>query len=250
MRTDNPRHLKTSTPLIRFILDFDGTIAPTDTVDALLERFASPEWLSIEQEWTAGRINSQQCMAAQIALVSASEKELRDFFDSVATDPHFARFIRYVKPFADIAIVSDGLDVPIHRALARRGISLPVFANELRFREGGLDLSFPHAAPECTVQSGVCKCSVAGLLNGSRVPFTVLIGDGRSDFCIARRAGYVFAKKRLREFCEANQIPFTPFESFSDVLSVIEAARDEAQTTMPEASCPFATRYSAQAALL
>ena len=31
-----------------FIVDFDGTIAPTDTVDALLEKFAAPEWRRIE----------------------------------------------------------------------------------------------------------------------------------------------------------------------------------------------------------
>ena len=36
-----------------FIIDFDGTVAPADTVDDLLERFADPEWKRIEDK--AGR---------------------------------------------------------------------------------------------------------------------------------------------------------------------------------------------------
>src|ERR1700736_298868 len=96
-----------------FIIDFDGTVAPTDTVDALLERFANPEWRRIEAEWVAGRINSRQCMAAQLALVDGDRATLQDFLHSVAIDPSFSAFVRYAFPFADLAIVSDGLDYPI-----------------------------------------------------------------------------------------------------------------------------------------
>ena len=38
-----------------FIIDFDGTVAPTDTVDALLEQFADPEWRNIEEQWVSGQ---------------------------------------------------------------------------------------------------------------------------------------------------------------------------------------------------
>jgi len=47
-----------------FLVDFDGTVAPTDTVDALLERFADPEWRRLEERWVRGEISSRQCMAA------------------------------------------------------------------------------------------------------------------------------------------------------------------------------------------
>ena len=73
-----------------FIIDFDGTVAPTDTVDALLEKFAGPDWLRIEQDWVEGKINSRQCMAAQLALISAGELTLRSFLERVMIDPAFA----------------------------------------------------------------------------------------------------------------------------------------------------------------
>src|SRR5882762_10361470 len=99
-----------------FIIDFDGTVAPTDTVDALLERFADPEWRRIEERWVAGEINSQECMAAQLSLVRGGRAALKEFLESVVVDPFFPAFVRQVSPYADLVIVSDGLDHPIRHA--------------------------------------------------------------------------------------------------------------------------------------
>ena len=41
--------------------DFDGTLTLNDTVDAILEAFAEPEWTEVEAEWAAGRIGSRDC---------------------------------------------------------------------------------------------------------------------------------------------------------------------------------------------
>src|SRR5436190_283119 len=128
-----------------FIIDFDGTVAPADTVDALLDRFADPEWLRIEERWVAGEINSQECMAAQLSLVSGDRAALEEFLQSVVIDPFFPEFVRQVSPYADLAIVSDGLDHPIRHALRKIGLSVPIFANHLLFRGNGLALSFPYA---------------------------------------------------------------------------------------------------------
>src|SRR5437762_634641 len=117
-----------------FIIDFDGTVAPADTVDALLERFADPAWRRIEEQWVRGEIDSRRCMAEQIALVQADEEMLTDFFQSIEIDPHFAAFVDHVKDFADLVIASDGLDYPIAHALRRLGLSIPSFANRLAFR--------------------------------------------------------------------------------------------------------------------
>src|SRR5690242_13287123 len=172
-----------------FIIDFDGTIAPRDTTDALLERFAKPEWQQIEERWVRGEIGSHDCMAAQIALVEGEDDVLEDFLRSVEIDPSFAAFVEYAKEFAQLAIVSDGLDYPIVHAVRELGVA--VYANHLSFRRRGLALSFPHGDPACTAGSGVCKCAIARSIG---VGPMILIGDGRSDFCIARAADYVFAK--------------------------------------------------------
>lgn len=222
-----------------FIIDFDGTVAPADTVDALLEKFAHPDWLRIEQEWVDGRINSQQCMAAQLALISADELTLRTFLESVLIDPAFPAFVRHVSPFADLAIVSDGLDYPIERALRKTGISIPVYANRTEFREHGVGISFPFSRPSCTVNSGVCKCSVAQTVDAGRGLTSVLIGDGRSDQCIAHQADFVFAKGSLITYCRDNGIPCTPFQSFADVLAAIREWPVVPRPRAKEAQCPL-----------
>jgi 2-hydroxy-3-keto-5-methylthiopentenyl-1-phosphate phosphatase len=226
-----------------FIIDFDGTVAPEDTVDVLLEQFADPEWLRIEEEWVAGRINSRECMAAQLALVAADRPVLERFLRSVAIDPAFPAFVRYATSFADLAIVSDGLDYPIRHAL--KGLCnppLPIFANRLGFRPGGLELSFPYADAACSVKSGLCKCAVTRAVDAGRGLTTVLIGDGRSDQCIAREADYVLAKGSLIRFCETEQIPYTPFESFSDVLTIVRGwdLRQRGEQFIEERACPLA----------
>lgn len=222
-----------------FIIDFDGTVAPTDTVDALLETFAGPDWLRIEKEWVDGTINSRQCMAAQLALISADELTLRTFLESVMIDPAFPAFVRHVSPFADLAIVSDGLDYPIVRALRKADVTIPVFANRTEFRERGIGISFPFSRPSCMVNSGVCKCSVAQTVDEGRGLTSVLIGDGRSDQCVAHQADFVFAKGSLITYCRDNGIPYTPFQSFADVLAAIKGWTVLPQSRTKETQCPL-----------
>ena len=206
-----------------FIVDFDGTIAPHDTVDGLLERFADPAWKDIEEAWIAGRLNSRDCMRSQLVLVGADHTALEEYFQSVEIDPSFPDFVRYASALGEVAVVSDGIDYPIFRAMERYGIaSTPVFSNRLEFTAHGLELSFPYSSAGCTPQSGVCKCAVARTLDAGRGLHTVLIGDGRSDLCVARSVDHVFAKDSLQRYCQAEGIAHTPFESFSDVLSVIQ----------------------------
>lgn len=227
-----------------FIVDFDGTVAPIDTVDALLERFADPKWKQIEERWITGQLNSQECMKAQLALVSADRAILEDYLQSVAIDPFFADFVQYASTFSDVAVVSDGLDYPIRHALQNLNIPpIPIYANRLEFHTRGLDISFPHMDAACAHQSGVCKCAVARALDAGRELSTVLIGDGRSDRCIARSADYVFAKGGLRRFCEDEGITHTPFDSFHDVLTVVRKW-DTAQFNqlIRERTCPLEAR--------
>jgi len=231
----------TSSNRILFIIDFDGTIAPIDTVDALLERFADPEWREIEERWVRGEINSEQCMAAQIALVRGERPELEEFLHSVQIDPSFAGFVRYVTPFAELAVVSDGLDDPIHHALRQLDVPIRICANRLDFRPGGLRISFPHGDSACAVLSGVCKCAIARSIDAGRGLTTVLIGDGRSDLCLARRADFVFAKGSLRRFCEDEHILHVPFEVLGDVLTIVRGWNATDYDRSPgEAACHLA----------
>lgn len=208
-----------------FVIDFDGTLATEDTVDRLLEEHADPTWEAIEADWLAGRIDAQECMQRQVRLLRLDTAAMNAFAANVTLDPHFAAFRVHVEAFAALAVVSDGIDFTVSTTLQRDGHDdLPVFANQLHFLDDDrLDLSFPHRETACAGGNGVCKCAVARNLAGEHGGPVVLIGDGKSDACLAKDADIVFAKGSLIRHCEEQGIDHIPFEHFGDVLRTVQA---------------------------
>lgn len=205
-----------------FVIDFDGTLSMEDSFDALLGRFAGPEWRVVEQEWLEGAITAVECMRRQIRMVRADHVKLEGFFRSIRLDPDFNAFWRHVRRFAEVAIVSDGLDHGIELAMKNGALPrLPVFANRLHFVPEGLELSFPHLDPGCVGGNGVCKCAVSRRLAASAGAPIVLVGDGKSDDCLAGSADIVFARSRLAAYCERSGISYHPFETFAEVLAIV-----------------------------
>jgi len=205
-----------------FAIDFDGTLARKDTVDALLEKFAPAEWEDIEQEWLAGRITAVECMQQQIRMVKADHIAIENFFRAIELDDAFLPFYRHVSAFAQVAIISDGLDHAIHVATKHAGLpEIPAYANRLHFVPEGIDISFPHIKLQCNAGNGVCKCAVARDLSGAQGGPVVLVGDGKSDACLARIADVVFAKSALLRYCQEQCIAHIPFDTFDDVLATV-----------------------------
>lgn len=206
-----------------FVIDFDGTLALEDTVDTLLDKFAPVAWQAVEREWLSGRITAVECMRQQIRMIRADPIALEHFFHAIKLDEAFLPFHQYVSTFSTLAIVSDGLDHAITIAMRDAGLpKLPVFANHLIFEPRGIDIAFPHLNPQCTAGNGVCKCAVARTLSGSTGGLVVLVGDGKSDACLAGNADVVFAKGRLLEHCREQGIAHVPFSTFADVLAVVK----------------------------
>jgi len=202
-------------------VDFDGTIATVDTTDAVLEAFADPCWQAVEAEWKAGRIGSRECLVRQISLLRATPQELDDLISTFRIDPHFEGFVEYCQTRdIGIRIVSDGLDRSIATVLRRAGIDVPYFANRLEYIGGGhWRLSFPNARSDCRALAGNCKCAALG-----RHPraLKVVIGDGRSDFCMAEEADLVIAKSALLRLCVDQGLPHHSFVTFADAAKHLD----------------------------
>ena len=125
--------------------------------------------------------------AVHLLLVRATPAEMDAFIGTVRIDRGFRGFVRRFGQLGHgLIVVSDGLDRTIRTVLDRADIDLPYFANHLQWRGGDRwRLTFPHAKGTCATLSGNCKCSFAE--GRPRVP-TIMVGDGRSDFCVAGRA--------------------------------------------------------------
>lgn len=207
-------------------VDFDGTIAPVDTTDLLLERFADTRWQDIEEEWKAGRIGSRECLVRQIDLVRATPEELDDFISRIDIDPGFGAFMALCRNNnMATTVVSDGLDRTVGAVLARHGYELPFRANKLSFLGGDRwRLSFPHARSDCRALSGNCKCQFADAAVGH---VRIVVGDGRSDYCVSEQADLVLAKGSLARHCRTLQLPHFEIASFAEATSRLAAWLDE-----------------------
>lgn len=207
-------------PTWHIICDFDGTISLNDTTDQLLNRFAKAGWLEIEEQWEAGQIGSKICMQKQIALLDMSEEEFHACLDEIEIDSGFLEIIKVTSQSNfKLTIVSDGLDLVIRYILKKHQLEhLPIIANRLiQCAPRSWQLEFPYAQANCLSQSGTCKCNVSE----SNQHNVMLIGDGRSDFCLAEQADLVFAKKSLIKHCQQKQITHTAFAKLSELIQPI-----------------------------
>ncbi|ADI30163.1 MtnX-like HAD-IB family phosphatase [Methylotenera versatilis] len=206
-----------------FVIDFDGTLSVGDTVDAMLERFADDRWKDLEDEWLEGNITAIECMKQQLDLVEVDQVTLENFFRGIQLDASFIPFHKYISQFSKVAIVSDGLDHAIDVATRNAAIpEMPIYANKLTFKPNGVSISYPYRNLDCKAGNGVCKCQIAEQLSSDVGGPVVLIGDGKSDYCLAKHADIVFAKGKLITHCEQENIPFRRFQTFAEVLDVVK----------------------------
>jgi len=200
--------------------DFDGTIT-RDTTDILLERLADPSWHEIEDRWVRKEIGSRECMALQVPLIQGGWNAVRRVLDELPLAAGFTRFAHWCNEYEiPLYVVSDGMDKVIEYFFQREKIKVDgIFANSVVEDENGnLQLGFPYSALGCG--SGVCKCRI---LQNEGTATTVVIGDGRSDFCWSGNADIVFAKASLLTECRAQRRACIPFEDFHSIRMTLDS---------------------------
>lgn len=207
---------------MNIFIDFDGTITKTDTTDRLLEQFAQGDFNQIEQDWLCGRISSKECMQTQYDMIQGLESEIRYELEHVEIDPGFIDFCRLMQNKANLIIVSDGIDYPIEYLLKKHGLLLPYYANHFSFLKEGVAISFPFEVKQCKSKCGLCKCHIfhEQQFNDSRK--SILIGNGKSDVCLAHQVDFVFAKEYLLTYCQQHQIKHFGFTNFGDLESLFK----------------------------
>jgi 2,3-diketo-5-methylthio-1-phosphopentane phosphatase len=203
-------------------VDFDGTITLQDSTKALLERFAGPAWRAVEDEWEAGLIGSAECLARQIDLLRLTPDEYDCFAHSIEIDLGFVDYVAFCRHHAvPVTVVSDGLDRTIAGVLARAGLDLKFSANRLEWRGGDRwSISFPGTKEGCGAFCANCKCE---FVDSGAGKVSILIGDGRSDFCIARRSDLVLAKTSLLDYCREKKLRHIEFSDFADATARLAA---------------------------
>ncbi|MEQ1648084.1 MAG: MtnX-like HAD-IB family phosphatase [Hyphomicrobiaceae bacterium] len=228
---------------IRVLVDFDGTIVPGDVTDHVLGTFADPSWLELEKAWQSGKMNSRDCMAAQVDLIRATPSDIARAVSERDIDPAFPEFVARCKAHGmEVTVVSDGFDLAIETTLKRAGLDLPYFANSLEWLGGDRwKLGFPNSSDDCTKRAGHCKCQ--RLADGATR--TVVIGDGRSDFCVAAKSDLVLSKSSLTNHCVSQGLRHIAISGFADVVRTfdswtVEALMAPRRQSLPRRAIPHA----------
>ena len=212
------------------VCDFDGTAIDGDIADALALRYLGPEqFRAVNARFERGEISFRALLHELFEPIAATDAEIRAFSQSYARfRPGFVRLMEIaVTRDVPFILASGGLDIYIHPALELLPHALTsrveLRANSAHARPGGLTIGFPYAdAPESCGTCGSCKGAIVRELQreGYRV---IAIGDGHADRCLAQVADQLFARDRLRAWCDRSHIDYVPFETLDIVADFLEA---------------------------
>ena len=209
-------------PDLAFILDFDGTVTKNDVGAQLVDTFGEPDSgemhdafmrgeITIREhaEWEAGRLRE-----ARAAAMEAAAPPLGALRDGISEFVDFC-----TQNSLPVEIASNGMLFYVEEILGRNGLAdVPRAAPVIAYDSDGKGvMRMPDGVRGCAM-TGLCKCDrVWRLRRGGRQ--VMYVGDGMSDFCVAKQADFVMARASLAEFCDREGLAFTPFDDFYDVLA-------------------------------
>ena len=212
------------------VCDFDGTAIMGDIADALAERYLGAEqFRAANANYECGDITFRVLLHELFEPIAASKEEIRKFVQSYTEfRPGFVRLLEVaLEQQIPFTIASGGLDIYIEPALVLLPPELiekvELRANHAEPAAYGLSISFPYenAAGSCGT-CGSCKGAIIHELqeSGYRV---IAIGDGNADRCMAQVADVLFARARLRDWCDKSRVPYIAFETLDVVVDFLEA---------------------------
>ena len=214
-------------PPFRMLLDFDGTLVEPNVAIILVEEFCAdgPRVAhEVDELLHSGKITLREAWSRQVALLDGHRlDEMAEW--AVAHTPLRPGALELVALLAKhrvpTTVVSGGLDFYIHPILRHAGIDLPVLSDRVeRSGNGELLLQHPHGHATCRL-CGICKAQVAHPAPAPPLR-TAFAGDGSTDRYAAEVADLVFARRRLKLYCDKAGIPYYPFEDFYPVIAQLE----------------------------
>lgn len=216
-----------SPPPFRMLLDFDGTLVEPNVAILLVEQFCAdgPRVAhEVDELLHTGKITLREAWSRQVALLDGHRlEEMAEW--AVANTPLRPGAHELVALLAKhripTTVVSGGLDFYIHPILRHARIDLPVLSDRVEASgNGDLVLVHPYGHATCRL-CGICKAQVAYPPPAPPLR-TAFAGDGSTDRYAAEVADLVFARRRLKLYCDKAGIPYYPFEDFYPVIAQLE----------------------------
>jgi 2-hydroxy-3-keto-5-methylthiopentenyl-1-phosphate phosphatase len=197
------------------VLDWDGTVTETDSLNMVLERFGEPDVYEKAERGLEKGMTLREVMDFEF---SGLRKPLDDvvawMLEHVRIRPGFREFADRYDPL----ILSSSFVETIEPLLAREGVRLEVVANSVEPRPDGWRIRWRDETA-CEHCDEACKRAA---LPAERP--LVFVGDGYSDRCAALAADRVFACDGLARYLEEEGVAFEQFVGFPELARALDRA--------------------------
>ena len=204
------------------VSDFDGTMTRHDFYKLAIELLLPVDVPDYWAEYRAGAISHFEALRRYFAAIRASEADVLAVAQRMGLDPQLPMAVESLRRAGwRVVVTSAGCDWYIRRLLAQVDVEVEIHANPGRFETGkGLLMEMPTGSPYWSPTLGVDKTGVVRefLNQGLTVAFA---GDGFPDAEPARlvTADLRFARSDLADVLRGEQLPFHPYDSWSDIAS-------------------------------
>jgi 2-hydroxy-3-keto-5-methylthiopentenyl-1-phosphate phosphatase len=213
-------------PEVAYVIDFDGTVTTKDITTELGFFFGGAKFVEIDQSYQAKKIPIKSWLQAEVTLLPVDLGQLKNIaLEWAEIRPGFKTFLQKARAENNpVIIASDGLGFYIEPILKRFDLLGEVdqlYRNDTFINDQGLlEISNPHAHPTCVV-CGNCKARIVVQQKAAGRP-VIYIGDGSNDRFGASWADLIFAREELALTCAKNNLSYSPWGDFYDIINVAE----------------------------
>ncbi|CAP65339.1 uncharacterized protein PODANS_6_8500 [Podospora anserina S mat+] len=229
--------LKTK-PKFIFFTDFDGTITQQDSNDWMTDNlgFGAELRKKGNEDVLFGRRDFRDSFADMLDSIKTPFNECIELLlKNITLDPGFKQFFEWAKENnVPLVILSGGME-PVIRALLAHMLgkeeaeTLQIVSNDVAPRPGKSvneaggwhivyhdDSGFGHDKS--------LEIRPYARLPAEERPVLFYAGDGVSDLSAAKETDLLFAKsgRDLVSYCERENVPFTTFQDFTEILATVK----------------------------
>jgi 2-hydroxy-3-keto-5-methylthiopentenyl-1-phosphate phosphatase len=197
-------------------VDFDGTITSEETLSGAL-RLLQPEGLQeLMDDMMARKLTISRGIQLLFSrLPSGRMGEIEAYIRLVPLRKGFGEFLEYFHAAGvPVVVISGGLKPMMDIKLDRyRDLLLAVHSVEL-------DLSGPMMKLISPYDDGNELMSKTLVMKEYPYKRAICVGDGFTDFNMAKKASFVFARDHLAEFMRQSGLPYYEWNDFTDIVQI------------------------------
>ena len=193
--------------------DFDGTITEQETLDRVFSKFAPETWHPIKKDLSSGKITVREAVTRTINSIDASHyADILDYTLTFSIRPGFETLLDFLESQnVPMVVLSGGIRGMVETRLGNLIHRMhSVFAADV-------DTTGQYLRTNSAYEGKTELVDKVRVMNFFTAKEKIAVGDGITDFNMAREADLVFARGQLAGFMNENKLPCETWSDFFDI---------------------------------